>query len=447
MQYTVTIERPTKTQAALKVRVPAAMVSERFKAKLVETQKVAKLKGFRPGHVPMAMVQQVYGRELKDQVFHNLVEDSYTWAVREKQLRAVGKPVIDAPQHHHHEVNENEDIEYTATVDVMPEFEVKGYHGVSLVRKEIAVTPEEVTQVIGTVLDDRSELISVAQIAGADGQTTSIRGAKTGDYLDLSFDGKLVTANGLEARDGMKGERLTQLGSGEFLKDFEDNLVGLRGGESKTFRVRFPENYGGPDLSGQEAEFTVTLRDLKEKNLPELSEELAKELGYESVEDFRTKAHAHLLKSKTQEEDRNVRNELLKALIERNPFDLPENLVRAQARSLAQDFAANLKERGFQESLIQDAVKSEEKALLERAETQVRSGLILEAVARAEKLDVTAEDLNAEIAKMADENRVTVAEVREYLAKDAQRFDGFRFHLMEEKTIQFLLKEAKIRAS
>ncbi|MBL7715577.1 MAG: trigger factor [Bdellovibrionales bacterium] len=440
MQINVQVEKSSAVLRKLTVKVPASEVAIRFNQGLAEVQRTAKIKGFRPGHVPMAVVKQYYGEDVRHQVFHNIIDDSFREAVRKENIRAVGRPKIETPNHktgtgeHDHTIAEDQDLTYTATVEVLPEIEVKNYKGLSATRLPVEVTDKDITTVVNGLLDAQSELV----VAG-EGPV------KKGDHADLNFAGGLVTDSGIEEKPGMKGSRVIEIGSDTLIPGFEEQVEGMKKGETKTFRIAFPKDYFDKDYASKEAEFTVTVNEIKQKKLPDLNDEFAKTMGYENVADMRKKAEEHLTREKTQESDRKVRSDLLAALIEKNNFDCPESLIRAQTNALAQDAVENLKRQGFSEQMINDALQTEFEGLKKRAETQVRASLLLEAVAKKENLSVTADTREAEYKKMAEQMRVDEAQIRDFYAGNAQRAEDLEYRLKEEVAVRFLMDSAKIK--
>ena len=220
----------------------------------------------------------------------------------------------------------------------------------------------------------------------------------------------------------------------------------MRKGETKTFRIKFPAEYHAKDIAGKEAEFTVTVNELKEKKLPELNDEFVKGMGYENVADFRTKAKEFLTKEREDESDRKMRADLISALIEKNPFEVPAALIESQTRALAQDWAQELKQQGIDDATIGNAIQSELENLKKRAEGQVRGSLLLEAVAKKESIELKPEEFDAEIKKTAEQMKVEETKLREYYAKNPGRQEDFVFRLRQDRTIQFLLDKAKIKS-
>jgi trigger factor len=453
MELNVQVETKSPILRKLTVRVPAKEVADRYNKGLAEVQRTANLKGFRPGQAPLNVIKQYYGEDVRHRLFHNLIDESYQHAIRNEKLKAVGQPKIETPDHktgageHDHTLEENKDLTYTATIEVLPEIEVKGYTGVALTRGNAEVKDADVEQMVKQLLDSQAELVpATSGLADASGKMGS-RPARKGDFCDIQFDGGIVTDNGVEKQEGMKGGRVVEIGSDSLIPGFEDNVVGMRAGESKTFRLKFPDDYFEKGIAGKDAEFSVTVNDVKEKKLPELNDEFAKNAGYESVADFRQKAKEHMLKEKTGEIDRKLRSDLIEQLIGKNPFDVPLALIESQTRALAQDWAQELKRQGLDDQMVQNAIMSEIENLRKRAEQQVRASLVLEAVASQEKIEVKSEDYESELKTMAASMGATEDKLKEFYAKNPARQEDFVFRVRQERTLKFLLDRAKIKSA
>ena len=443
MNIHVSVEKPSPIQRKLTIKVPAVEVTSRFNRSLSEVAKTARIKGFRPGMAPLHVIKQFYGSDVRHNLLHRLVDESFQAAIEKEKLQAVGAPEIDTSANqtgageHDHTIDETKDFTFTATVDVLPEIDPKGYTGLALLKDSDEVTNAEIEKAIQQVLDGRSNLTPAK-----DATVT----AKKGDFVDLEFKGGVVTPTGLEERAGMAGARLIEIGSDQLIEGFEDELIGMKAGETKTFQLPFPKDYFEQDLAGKIAEFTCSIKGIQHKETPALTDELAKELGYESVTDLNAKAKEHLTTQKTGEVDRKLRSDLLAQIIEKNSFDCPASLVQAQTRALAQDVSQNLKSQGFTDQMIQEALGSEMINLQKRAENQVRASLILEAIAKKESLSVDSKDVDAEIANMAKNMNTDEKKIREFYHSNPRRRDDMEFKLREEKTMQFLIEKSKIKA-
>ena len=452
MSFSVSVESPSKISRKLTIKVPATIVANRFERGLVEVQKTARLKGFRPGQAPISVIRQFYGEDVRHRVFHNLIDEFYREALRKEAIRAVGSPKIDTPDHktgegeHDHGIKDNQDLTFTATVEILPEIEVKNYTGIALTEEKNKVGKDELDKILNQMLDSQAQLEPVSGgLVGADGKSTG-RAAQKGDFADLAFQGGLLEDGKLRELPGMKGTRMVELGTNTLIPGFEDNVVGMRSGETKTFTVPFPADYHEKELAGKDSQFTVTVNELKQKKLPTLDDEFAKQMGYESVADLKKKATEHLEREAQETTDRKLRNDLVTALIEKNAFDVPAALIEAQTRALAQDWAQELKQQGVSDQIIQNAIGSELDNLRKRAESQVRSSLILEAIAKKEDISLKSEELEDEFKKAAEQMQIEPEKLKEYYAKNPARQDDFEFRLKQERTLKFLLDKAKIKS-
>jgi len=452
MEFSVEVEKPSAILRKLKVKVPANVVKTHINKGLADVQKTAKLKGFRPGLAPISIIKQYYGEDVRHRVFHTLIDQSFAEAVQEQELRTVGNPKIETPDHqtgagaHDHTLHDDHDLVYTATFEVMPELTVKDYTGIALKQEKIEITAEQVEKVVENLHNSQAELVPISGgLALADG-TTSSRPVQKGDFVDAKILGGLVKNDQVEQRDDMKGNRMIEIGTHQWIPGFEDHLVGMRQNETKTFRLTFPATFAQAELANQEAEFTVTVSEIKEKKLPALDEEFAKQMGYEGLADLRTKAGDFLSRERTEESDRKVRSELLEKIMEVNPFEVPQALVEGQVRALAQDWAQELQRQGFDEKMVQASIFQELANLKKRAESQVRASLILEAIAKEEKISVKPAEVDAELEKLAASMEVEKPKLEEFYAKNPGRKDDLEFRLRQELTLKFLLDKSKIKS-
>ncbi len=457
MKFNVEVEKTSSIVRKLKVRVPAEEVKSHLDRGFMSVQKSATLKGFRPGQAPISMIKQFYGDDVRHRVLHSLIDESFDAAVRQESLSPVGQPKIDTSAHktgegaHDHSIQEDQDLVYTAIVEIFPEVQAKNYTGLKLNREVVSVTDEMVEKVVKNLLDSQAQLVPVGGgLAKADG-TSSSRPAEKGDFVDASFSGGIVTDSGIEHREDMKGSRLIEIGSNSMIPGFEDQLIGMRAGESKTFRIRFPENYGaGTEISeaqaiaNKEAEFNVTAQEVKEKKLPELDDEFVKQMGYESIADLKAKAKDYLVRERTQESESKLQSAIVSQLIERNPFDVPSALVDSQTQLLAKEWSEELKRQGYPEKVIQDSIRGDLKTLRSRAENQVRASLILESISGQEKITVSDSEVQSEIANQSKSSQIEISQLEDFYAKNPGRKGDLEFRMRQERAIKFLVDKAEI---
>jgi trigger factor len=452
MEFSLEVEKPSSIVRKLKIKIPANVVKNHFEKGLAEVQKTAKLKGFRPGQVPMTVVKQFYGNDVRHQVFHRLIDDSVQEAVSGQKIQAVGSPKIETPDNktgvgeHDHTLHEEKELSFTATVEIMPEVQVKNYKKVKLQQEKVDITDDQIEKVVQNLQDSQAELTPITGgLSLADGSQSS-RPIQKGDFVDAQILGGIVKDGIIHSREDMKGSKVIEIGSNAWIPGFEEQLLGVRRGETKTFRITFPADFGEKDLAGAEVEFTVTINEIKEKKLAPLDDEFAKQMGYEDLKDLRTKAKDYLLKERTQESDRKVRSQLVTILIEENPFEVPRAMVEAQTRVLAQDWSQELKRQKLDDKTIESIIRRELEELMKRAQTQVMTSLVLESIAKEEKIEVSDEEVAAEIKQLSVSMQVEEEKLQEFYAKNSGRKGDIEFRLRQERTFKFLLDNADIKS-
>ena len=429
------VEEPSPSQRKLHITVEPQAFDAFYQKELQNTQKNAKVKGFREGKVPLNMVEKFYGQDIKRQVLKNMVDQSYSQAVGEKGLKPVSQPQIEPTDESGQLLFDNHEVRYIATFEVLPDIELKEYKGFKLEKTKVEVTDQDIEQVLQNVQDQRAQLVPVNEE----------RGIQNGDYAEIEYEGGIVTDDGVRPYEGMKGEKVLEIGSGQFIPGFEEKLIGAKAGEDIQFRLTFPEDYSNEDLQGKEVEFSVKVHELKVKEKPELSDDLAKELHYESLEDMKEQAKKAVQQNREKSSQDQMKDQLLGQLIEANPFEMPQALIQAQYNRLCEDWKKELKQQGYPDEMIQQALEQQQEQLMKQAESSVRSGFLLDAIAKKEQIDVNEDEIGSEIKRMAQEVNMEPQEIEDHYKQNPKQRDNLKFRLQEEKTIQFLMEQSNIK--
>ncbi len=443
MQTQIKLETISPIQKKFLVTIPADRVQKTVEKKFLETQKTASIKGFRPGKVPLNMVKQFYAEDVKQRALQTLISESYSEALKQHPLRIVGEPQIEGVphghegeeghQHHHIHIHDGEPLSFAATVEIVPEIEPKDYKGLALEKNSDEVSAEDLDAVRKNLLNRKAEMLPVD------------RAAKTGDYVDFKYEGKLKTDAGFTPDANLSGNRSAEIGSGQLIPEFEAGLIGVKAGGTNTFKMTYAKDYKDQNLAGKEAEYTIDVREVKEKKLPEWTEEFAKEFGYESTADFETKSKERLAKTKKEENDNLLRNQMIEKLIEKNTFEVPQALVYSQMRALADDYSNELKRYGFNDQMVQSAIMSQLEDFKKRAETQVRAGILLDAIAKKEKIEAKESDIEAELQQMAASFGTDAQSLKARFDANPRDRSNFEYRVREELTIRLILGAAKIK--
>ncbi|MFT6604468.1 MAG: trigger factor, partial [Bacteriovoracaceae bacterium] len=356
-----------------------------IKAELTKKQKTVNMKGFRKGKAPLAMVEKLYGPQLEFEALNQFVQNRLIEAMTKEELNPVGQPNFEDMKY-----DAGKSVSFNAIVEIFPEVELKDMSKLSFKKEKVEVKEEDVESIKNNYLSSKAEMIEVT-----DEKATLAKG----HTAIMNFQG--TTPDG-EKPESMKGEEfLLEIGSGQFIPGFEEGMMGMKKGEKKVLDLTFPEEYHSEELKGAKVKFDVELLEIKEKKLPEFNDELAKEFGFESVEDFNTKNKENLVQQKERAADEKLHQEILEKLIEENQFDVPGVLVSQQEDYLKEDVKKNLTQQGFNEPMMDEYFEKWATDLKEKAQFQVRSGLILDTLAKKFEVETSESDLDAKIEETA----------------------------------------------
>ena len=384
--------------------------------------------GFRKGKVPRKMIEQMYGKEVFFEDAANIVIPSaYAKAVDECEEEIVSQPKVDVVQ-----AEAGKPFIFTAEVALKPEVELGKYKGVSVKKADTEVTEEEVNAEIDRERDNNARTITVED-----------RAVKDGDMTVIDFEGFV---DGV-AFEGGKGENYPlTIGSGAFIPGFEAQLVGAELNKEVEVNVTFPEDYQAEDLAGKAAVFKCTVKEIKEKELPALDDEFASEVSeFETLAEYKEDVKKKLAEKKEETAKNEKEEAVINAIIEDAKMDIPEAMIATQQRQMADDFAQRLQYQGLSiEQYFQFTGLTTEKffeQMKPQAEKRIKTRLVLEAVAKAEKLDATEEEYKDEIAKMAESYQMEVAKLEEMIGSYEQK--AIKSDISVRKAVDFVVAHAK----
>lgn len=383
--------------------------------------------GFRKGKMPRQMFNKKYGEEaLYQDAIDIVLPEAYTKALDESGIDPVDRPEIDIES-----IEKGQPVVFTAKVTVKPEVKLGDYKGLEVTPLEETVTEEEINEQL-TNHQARLAEMSVKEDAIVEGDTATI-----------DFEGFV----GEEAFEGGKGEDYDlEIGSNTFIPGFEEQLVGSKTGDSKDVVVTFPEEYHAAELAGKEATFKVTVKEVKGKVLPELNDDFAKEVdeSVEGLDALRTKLTEQTTEEKKQTAAQALRDDLVEKAAANAEVDIPQAMIDSEVDRMLQEFGQRLSQQGMNLDLYYQFSGQDEEALRaqmkEDAESRVRVSLTLEAIAAAEGIEVTEEDVNTELEKMTAQFGMTVDQIKTALGGTAILENDIRF----QKTVEFLVDNAKV---
>jgi trigger factor len=420
-------EKLEGNRGVLTVEVSADKVSEGLDAAFQKVVKQVSVPGFRKGKMPRGMFEKRFGVEsLYQDALDILLPEAYGNAIDETGIEPVDRPDIDIEQ-----MEKGKELIFKATVQVKPEVKLGEYKGLEVEAFDTTVSEEDVANELKTLQERQAELVIKEEGT-----------AENGDTVVLDFEGFV---NG-EAFEGGQAENHTlELGSGSFIPGFEEQLVGVAAGESKDVEVTFPEEYHAAELAGKPAVFKVTVHEIKGKELPELDDEFAKDVDdeVETLDALKEKIRTRLEDSKKHEAEHHLRDTVVESAAANAEVEVPEVMVETEVNRMLQEFEQRLQMQGMNLELYFQFSGQDEKALRdqmkEEAVNRVKINLTLEAIAKAENLEVSDEDVNSELEKMAGMYNMTVDNIKQALGG----LEGIKADLQLKKAVDFLVENKK----
>lgn len=411
-------------QTQLTVKVPVGTIQSKVESRIRSLAKTAKIDGFRKGKVPVSHIRAQYGAGIQQEVINDVIRDTVFEVLADKKVRAVGVPSIDDVK------LENDFLVYQASVETMPEVEVKGLSEIEVERQVATVSDEDVDTMIENLQKQRQTF------EPKDGELAD------GDEATFDFEGSI---DGEKFEGGSAENFRLIIGSGQMIPGFEDGMKGMKGGEEKTIKVTFPEDYQAENLKGKEADFKITVKEVKEAKLPELNDEFFELFGVS--EGGLDKLKADVRKNMEREIKSAARNQVKQAafdaLVEKNEFDVPNAMLSGEIdrqrnlmlQRFAQQFGSN--PNAFDKNMLPDEL-FEDQAL--RA---VRLGVLVGQIIDKQKLEVDQERVTAFIAEAA-ENYEDPAEVIEHYTNDKQERAGIEAVVLEDQVVEYILSQGKV---
>ena len=425
------VEKLEKNMAKLTIEVGADKVNDAIKKAYDKNKSKMSVPGFRKGKVPQAMIEKMYGPEVfYEDAANFLIPDAYAGEVEAaKDLEVVSQPKIDVVQ-----MEKGKNFIFTAEVALKPPVDLGKYKGVKIEKIDTEVTDEDIDKEIKREQEANARTITVED-----------RPIKDGDTAMIDFEGFI----GDEAFEGGKGENYPLvIGSGSFIPGFEDQLIGKNSGDDVDVTVTFPEDYNAKELAGKEALFKVKINEIKEKELPELDDEFASEVSeFDTMAEYREDVKKNLAGKKEKEARDKKEDAVIEAIIKDSKMDIPEAMIETQARTMVNDYSRRLQSRGLSleqyfmfTGLDMDKFTDQMK---EGARKRIESRLILEAVVKAENFEVTDEEYEKELERIAEESKMEADKLKEYIGDDEYGRNQIIDDLKIQKAVDFVVDNAK----
>jgi trigger factor len=420
----IDVEDLGPTKKRLQIEVPGEVVTREIGSAYRKLSKTAKVRGFRPGKVPRTILERYYGDYVKDEVIRTLINDTYAKAISDKDIKPVSQPIIDNGT-----LEEGKAFEYSATVEIKPDIHVENYLGLELNGTKAEVSKEDVARRLRELQDLHAQLVTV------EGR----KRIKEGDFVIMDYEG---FSDGRPFEGSRGKDFMLQVGGGRFLPEFEDKLIGLKPDDEKEIEITFPEDH--PAMGGKKATFRARIKEIKKKVVPKLDDEFAKDIGdYKSLKELKGRIREDLKKEAEDSAKRALEKQLIDKLIEGNSFDVPQSMVQRQIDYFIADTEMRLASQGI---ALKDVGAEEgklRKDFEEAAVKRVKQGLILEKISAVEGVSVTDEEVTKRLREISHRTNQDVGKVRAYY-QEGERMDGLKARILEEKTLEYLLKRSTI---
>ncbi|MCI2842424.1 trigger factor [Staphylococcus hominis] len=424
---TATWEKKEGNEGLLKVTVPAEKVNKALDQAFKKVVKQINVPGFRKGKVPRPIFEQRFGVEaLYQDAVDILLPEAYGEAIEETKINPVAQPEINVTQ-----IEKGKDFEFEATVTVEPEVKLGDYKGLEIEKQDSELTDQDLQDEIDHSLGHLADM--VVKEDGA---------VEEGDTVNIDFDGYV---DGEQFEGGQADGYDLEIGSGSFIPGFEDQLVGVKTGEEKDVVVTFPEEYHAEELAGKEATFKTKVNEIKYKEVPELTDEIANELDSDanSVDEYKENLRKRLSEQKAQDAENVEKEEAINKATENTTIDIPQAMIDTELDRMVQEFGQRIQQQGLDLQTYFQISGQDESQLREQlkddAEQRVKTNLTLSAIADEENIKVTDEDIDKELEKMSSQFNISVEDIKQTLGNT----DIIKNDVRIQKVIDLLRDNAK----
>lgn len=427
----VKVENLEHNMAKLTIEVSAEELEKALNTAYNKQKRQISVPGFRKGKVPRAMIEKMYGAEIfYEDAANELMQQTYPSAIDESGVDIVSRPTVDVVQ-----IEKGKPFIYTAEVATRPEVTLGKYMGVTVTKIDTSVTEDEVEAELENQRNTNARTVTVTD-----------RPVKEGDTAVIDFEGFV---DGVAFAGGKGENHPLEIGSHSFIDTFEDQLVGKNAGDEVEVNVTFPEQYQAADLAGKPAVFKVKINEIKAKELPELNDEFAQDVaGVDTLAEYKEELKKNLTEKKENEAKKTKEDEAIQKIIDKSKMDLPKAMIDTQCETMVNEFAQRIAQSGLSmdqylqfSGMTVDQLKEQVRP---EAETRIKSSLVLEQIAKEENIEVSDEDINAEIEKMAKAYGMEADKLKEYMG-DSEK-ESMKRDLAITKAVDLIMENVKERA-
>jgi trigger factor len=408
---------------ALEISIPAAAVETETTKVVADVVKKAKLPGFRPGKAPASLIRKQFAGDIRQRVLEALIPDYLQKQFEAENLKVVGTPDITDVHMH-----DGEPLTFKATFEVVPQIELGEYKGIEVPYHDPEVTDEDVNKRIDELRDSKADYINIDP-----------RPAEDGDFVVVSLE----SISGVEGDPVKTDEMVLELGAADTFEAFTTNLRGVTPGEEREFEVTYPEDYQSQRLAGKTIKFHAVLKGLRQKELPELDDDFAQELGdYRHVEELRDAVRKALFGQRQHDAQQEAKNQIIEKLVDAHEFPVPEAYIERQIKNRMEQMLHSLVERGIDPRQLKLDWEKMKGSQRDKAIREVKASLLLTKVSERESIYATKDEVDREVERIARQQRKPVAAVHMEFEKDGT-LGRIANHIQSEKTLNFLFEHAR----
>ena len=423
-----TVEKISSNKVKLSFDIDAAKFDEAMGKAYIKVRGQVAIPGFRKGHAPRKMIENMYGEGVfYDEAFELIFDEVYGPAIDENKLEVVDRPQVDIQQ-----IGTGKNLQFTCEVFVKPDVTLGEYKGVEVKREHTLVTEDEVNAEI-----EKERNKQAAEVAVDD------RPVAEGDTVNLDYSGSV---DGVKFAGGTAEGQTLKIGSHTFIPGFEEQMVGMNIGEEKDINVTFPTEYHAPDLAGKEAVFHVKVNSITETQLPALDDDFAKDISeFDTLDAYKADVRAKLEAQAAERDNNAFTNAVIEKVMANATVEIPDAMVERQIDSMVRNFEARLAQQGLKLADFMKYTGQDEKSFRnqyrDQAEKSVRANLVLEAVENVEKFEAAEEEIDAEIEKFAKQIGQNVEDLKKNLTEGDREY--FKADVIRDKAVKFLCDNAK----
>jgi trigger factor len=427
------------TRKEIKIEIDTATVRQTYDRISDRYAKQAKVPGFRPGHAPRAVVRTRFKNEIRAQTLQELVPEAVNEAIIKHELNTLGEPDVQLDNTEALEKFGEEPLSVKVNVEVLPKVELQNYKGLEVVRKTRPITDTDVDQMLEALRETSAAM-----------QPVEDRGAALGDTVTINVEGKPLVDSG-DKIEGSEEENIkaddieVTLGGKGVQQEFTDNLIGTKAEDEKTFVVDYPEDFSSEDLAGKKVEYRALVTAVRVKELPELDDEWARSVGeeFDSLSTLRVKLREDMTNRSGQEADHRLRADLMHKLLEGHQFEVPESLIDHQTNARMESIVRDMMARGVDPRSQNMDWQGAREELKVQAEADVRGSLLLERIGEEEQIDISKEEIEAEIEAIARSSQQPIEQVRSVLTKQGGE-SSIANRLRNRKALDLLVENAQV---